>query len=120
MEPNEFLAYLIERIFNITICQQEMTRDDCGFDNILDTKDVVLPTVVELKGCLKKNLMSEKDTVLYKLLIQYYLLSSTESNTKLSRRKKTVKCALKFYKKISQAKLSQSREEIATLGYKIK
>ena len=54
-----------------------------------------MPTIKEIRYCLKHKLVSDKDLILYHVVIQMHL----QKNEK----EETYKCAKNFYKLVSQA-----------------
>jgi hypothetical protein len=59
----QFLIYLAERMLNIL----HLTKNDK-----LVVSDTVFPTMDEVAHCVERKLVSEKDHVIYKLILDYY------------------------------------------------
>ena len=101
-DPEEFLQYLVHRVMN-TIGLKKIQDGRKSFEGSdfkdcyqeLNKKDLVMPSMKEIKHCIKHKLVSDKDLVLYHLLIQMHL--------QLKQKDDHYECAKSFYKMISHA-----------------
>jgi len=104
LDPVEYLTYVMERIVNVATYGQ--TKMQVNFDEVHDLSffeiaDMVMPSMTELNECLnKKGLIKEKDAVLWRMLVQYFLFKTNETG-KLKGQKNAARCAAKYFKQIS-------------------
>ena len=89
--PMEFLVFISERMTNIV-------NSDSGSSSSTSLVDSILPTLHEIHHCIVNNLVTAKESIIYKLLLDFYECTSDRVHLQ------NLLCpaAKHFYKKISE------------------
>ena len=94
---------------------QEQAKMD--FEHCIDK---VFPSLDEIYYCVKKNLVSKKELILYKLIIDLHeALLNRQSEGLAKSAELLVKCALKFYRSLSEQETKQLLDKMQVINQRM-
>lgn len=82
-------------------CNSHMdSAEEISFVSTKLIKDAIFPSIEEIYYCVKNNLVSKKELIVYKLLIDLYEAIQTSETAK-----HCLSCSLKFYKSLENSEV---------------
>lgn len=139
-KADNFLIYIADRMMNIaknnvssamTIHKHTVTLGQSDMDPSWTAvrevktfrqqiKDIVFPSIDEIYYCLKQKLVSKKDLILYKLILDFNEAVFNKHRENVSHAyKRLVPCSIKFYEQLSESEITTLLRKISEINQKL-